>query len=437
MHHTASYLLVTVFAVQTLYQPLFGHQNEQHTFTSEMPSQNSEELTLSQVPLPQETKPQKPFTAFTARTLKNKVRIRIQPTLDSPILREINKGELFVVLGETEEFYALQAPSDVKGYVFRTYILDNVVEGNRVNIRLEPSLEAPIIAQLNAGDTVNGQISALNNKWLEITPPDSTRFYIAKEYIEKIGNADLKSILDQKREEGTKLLNNTFAESQTELLKPWNQINLDKINGNLNKIIKDYSDFPELQTKAKELLTMIQETYFQKKIVYLEALAKNTDYVSAQNKELANKVTAQEQRINELEQKPATPVEDSVPSLPPASNPNSANPMDKMNAWLPVENQLYENWAEVNENQPIAAFYDDQLQKATTLKGVIQVYDRAVRNKPGDYVLLNPTTRIPIAYLYSTQINLQDYNGKEVTVKVVPRENNNFAYPAYFVLVVE
>lgn len=49
-------------------------------------------------------------------------------------------------------------------------MLDNTIEGNRVNVRLEPNLEAPIIAQLNAGDKIEGQISALNSKWYEITP---------------------------------------------------------------------------------------------------------------------------------------------------------------------------------------------------------------------------------------------------------------------------
>ena len=53
----------------------------------------------------------------------------------------------------------------------------------------------------------------------------------------------------------------------------------------------------------------------------------------------------------------------------------------------------------------------------------------------GDYVLKDKD--LTKAYLYSTQINLQDYVGKKVTVLVTPRSNNNFAFPAYFVLSVE
>lgn len=425
MHKAASYLLATLAAIQTISNPIFAETDSQQLHSSSVSTEHPAS------PSSEPSKSQKPFTAFTGRTLRNKVRIRLQPSLDAPILREINKGDLFIVVGETEDFYAVEAPSDVKGYVFRTFVLDDTVEGSRVNVRLEPNLDAPVIAQLQSGDKVHGQVSPLNSKWLEIDPPQATRFYIAKDYVEKIGDANLKLALDHKREEGTQLLNTTFAASQTELRKPWNQINLEIINENLNKVIKNYPEFPEIQGKAKELLGMIQESYFQKKMEYLEALSKNTDLINAHNKELSDKLVAQEQRIQELQESVTT--EENQTSSPSST----INPIDKMNSWLPVENQLYETWAEIHENQPISAFYELETQNAKTIKGVLQPYDRSVRNKPGDFVLLNPATRIPVAYLYSTQVNLYNYAGKEVTLKVSPRDNNHFAYPAYFVLSVE
>lgn len=440
MRNIASSMLIAILSAQTLCYPLYT-ENPENTLPdpSTQPAPPSPPTPPIQIPTPAETpKPKKPFTAFTGKTLKNKVRIRLQPSLDASILREINKGDLFIVVDESDDFYAIEAPADIKGYVFRTYVLDNTIEGNRVNVRLEPNLEAPIIAQLNAGDKIEGQISALNSKWYEITPPDTTRFYIAKEYVEKIGDAGLKALLDKKHEEGLQLLNSTFAVSQAELRKPWNEINLEGINANLNKVIKDYPDFPEIQARAKELLTMIQESYFQKKIEYLETLAKNTETLNAQNKALSNQVNVQERRINELERtNSADFTAEATTPPPPAINTDYGTPADRMNAWLPVENQVYENWAETHDNQPISAFYDEQLQNARELKGVLQLYDRSVKNKPGDYVLLNSTSRIPMAYLYSTQVNLYDFINKEVTVKVAPRDNNHFAYPAYFVLAVE
>lgn len=418
MRIAISFLLAFCFSAQTLH----GDPVDQESSTLSISASTQSDPVIS-----------KPFNAFTGRIVKNKVRIRLQPTLDAPILREINKGDLLVIVGETDDFYAIEAPADVKGYVFRTFVLDNVIEGNRVNVRLEPNLESPIIAQLNAGSKVDGQYSAVNSKWLEIAAPDTTRFFVAKEYLEKIGDSNLKAILDKKREAAYQLLDKTLAMSKTELLKPWNQININEMNDNLNRVMKDYANFPDVQAKAKELSTAIQESYFQKKIHDLEALAKNTDLINAQNKELSNRIMTQEQQMRELEQRRQANLPENVTSQPIVSSTSR----DRMSVWVPLETQRYESWAAAHENQPISAFYDEQMQDAKTLQGIIQLYDRSVRNKPGDYILLNPINRTPLAYLYSTQINLQDYEGKEVTLKVSTRDNNHFAYPAYFVLSVE
>ncbi|MGK3946699.1 hypothetical protein ABK046_51100, partial [Streptomyces caeruleatus] len=80
-------------------------------------------------------------------------------------LRELNKDDLLVIVSEKDDFYGIQVPQDIKAFVYRTFVLDNVVEGNHVNIRLEPTLEAPVIAQLNSGERVDGVISPLNSKW--------------------------------------------------------------------------------------------------------------------------------------------------------------------------------------------------------------------------------------------------------------------------------
>ena len=44
---------------------------------------------------------------------------------------------------------------------------------------------------------------------------------------------------------------------------------------------------------------------------------------------------------------------------------------------------------------------------------------------------------MPVAYLYSTTQNLHSLVGKKVRIIASPRNNNNFAFPAYYVLSVE
>lgn len=381
------------------------------------------------------TRSSTPFHTFTGRVNKNKVRLRQQPNLESPIMKVANQGDLLIVVGENDDFYAVEPPADIKAYIFRTYVLDNVVEGNRINVRLHPDVDAPVIAQLNGGDRVEGTISPQNNKWLEIAVPKAARFYISKDYVENIGGPQMMATIQKRRDDVNLLLNSTTLAGQSEMQKSFPEINLESVYANLNKIATNYTDFPEQVARAKAVLAELQDAYLKKKLSYLEAKAKMTqEDWQEKNSHLTQQMQAQQQRLSQLEQqlqtekgrKPVMPQMGAVQSGSYISN--------KMSAWLPIEQEVYNNWARENGNRSQEEFYEDQKQNAVVLTGIIEPYSRSVRNKPGDYVLLNQSSHLPIAYLYSTQVNLQDKIGQSVTIQAVPRNNNNFAFPAYFVL---
>lgn len=380
--------------------------------------------------------PAAPFIPFTGKITKNKVRMRLQPSLESPILREANKGELVIVKDEHEDFFVIQIPSDTKAYVFRTFILDNVVEGNHVNVRLEPDLNAPVIAQLNSGDKVHGEVSPLNSKWMEISPPDSARFYISKEFVDKIGDASMMAKLEKRQEEVNLLLNSSASQLKNEMQKPFEQIHLEEIFAELNRIHKEYSDFPDQVARAQELMTMAQDSYTQKRIAYLEEKAKSADALQAKNSQLTAEIQNQQNQmtkssISKTNNQP-TP---NLPSDPKTPSNNNTSINSKMASWIPVEENLYATWSNGNPSASQNEFY--QQHEQIVLNGIIEPYNRNVKNKPGDYILLNQTTHLPLAYLYSTQVNLQDKVGQEVTLKAISRPNHNFAFPAYFVLSIE
>lgn len=383
------------------------------TLSADAPEETLQNKPEVQLEAPrQEMAAQNTIKPFTGKITRNKVRLRLQPNLDSPILREFNRGDLLIALGDSGDFYAVKAPEDMKGYVFRTFVLDNVVEGNNVNIRFEPDLEATVVGQLAKGAQVNGTISPLNSKWLEISLPETSQFYVSKEYVENIGDAQMLGKLRQRLDEVTALLAQAQGTAQDELQKPFDQINLDPVYIRLNKVINQFTDFPEQVTKAKDLMTQIQDAYLQKKIAYLEAKANGYNPAPSQDapKE-ASKVAA-------------APVPD--PGVTP-----------KMAAWIPLEALLYEDWAKQHDNGSMENFYAQQRQEAVILTGVIEPYIRSVRNKPGDYVLVSKATRLPSAFLYSTKVNLENKVGKEVTLIATPRQNFNFAFPAFYVLAVE
>jgi hypothetical protein len=373
-----------------------------------------------------------PFTPFTGKITKNKVRLRLLPNLDSAIIKELAQNDMLIVVGETDDFYAVQAPAGLKSYVFRTYVLDNVIEANRVNVRLQPDTEAPIIVQLQSGDRIEGQVSPLNNKWLEITPPSITRFYVSKDYIEKLGDASMLATIEKKREEVNILLNSAYLASQAEMQKSFPEINMDTVYANLNKIVNEYKGFQEQTARAKELISSIQDNYLQKKISYLEAKTKIVqDDWQQKNQQLTDQMKSQQQKMSCLEQQ-LKKTNGAAPFI--AQNNGISN---KMAAWVPVEKSLYETWAQNHDNRSQEEYYLEQSNSSVALRGIIEPYNRVIKNKPGDYILVNQSNHLPIAYLYSTQVNLQDRVGHTVTIYGSPRENNSFAFPAYFVLGIE
>lgn len=414
-----------ILAVQALPAGAFA---EEMTYSS--PSQPDSDYVVTEV---RKEVPAQPFTPFTGKMTRSKVRLRLQPNLDGPILKELSQGDMLIVIGETEDFYAVQPPAGTKAYIFRTYVLDNVIEATKVNVRLEPDMDAPVLGQLYQGDKVEGTISSKNNKWLEIPPPPSARFYVAKDYVEKIGDSSLMGRIERKRDEVNVLLNNALVAGQQEMQKPFPEIYLDDIYADLNKVAKESGSFPELAARAKELISSMQDTYLQKKIAYLESKTQTVqDDWQNKNSQLTEQMKSQQQKLSQLEQQLKKSKGSNV-----VAQGTQSGVSNKMNAWAPVEDALYRTWASENNNRSQDDFYTEQGKHAVEIRGIIEPYNRVIKNKPGDFVLVNQTSHLPIAYLYSTKVNLQDKVGHEVTLHGVVRDNHNFAFPAYFVLEVE
>ncbi|EKE02397.1 MAG: hypothetical protein ACD_20C00394G0001 [uncultured bacterium] len=184
-----------------------------------------------------------------------------------------------------------------------------------------------------------------------------------------------------------------------------------------DQVIKEFNDFPECVQQAKEGLALIQDNYLQKKIAYLEAKAA----ISSIEKEDLLKAVEK-----------ATTSNDEVKSSAASSNKAISN---KMKFWEPIEHSLYTTWTSFHPDKKIKDFYKEQEINALTISGVVESYTQSIKNKPGDYIVqLGNTNK---AYIYSSKIDLNEYVGKKVKLKVSPRPNNNFAFPAYFVTSIE
>lgn len=345
-----------------------------------------------------------PFSAFTGKVKGKKVRMRVSPDLESRVVKELSKSDFLSVVGQKGDFYAVQPPPGLKAYVFRSFVLDGVVEGNRVNVRLEPSLEAPVIAHLNSGYRIKGVISSLNNKWYEISPPADAHFFVAKDFVEYLGGPEIKAQLDKRKTAAEQLLDAAALLTKSEMQKSFREMDIERIKHNYETVMNDYAEFSDLADRAKESLATVQEEYLQKKVSFLEDKASH------------NKGSFDEDSPSKMAM-------------------SMQQPTDRMKLWEPIEESMYFNWAAVNDDRSIDEFYEEQKQGAVAITGIVEAYAAPVKRKPGDFILREKD--LPTAYLYSTQIDLSDYVGKKVTVLVTPRSNNSFAFPAYYVLSVE
>jgi len=346
------------------------------------------------------------FNRFTGKILGNNVRMRSSADLDSYIISEFSKEQYVVVIGENGDFYAVEPPSELKAYIFRGFVIDNVVEGNRVNIRLSPDREAPIIGHYSTGEPISGNIFKDNNKWLEIPAPKNTQFFIAKEYVEYAGKPGLKAFHDKRRATVSQLFESTNLLSQSELRKVFHEIDIARIKQGFQTIISDYTDFPVFVARAAKSLTEAQEDYLHRKIAFLEAKASKMGSGNVED-------------IYDISYKTDYDV----------------SPTDRMKVWEPLEEALYLSWSSMHHAKTMENFYGDQKLKCQNISGILSAYKEPVKNKPGDFVLRERD--VIVAYIYSTHVNLDEYVGKRVTLMVSSRPNNNFAFPAYYVLDVE
>lgn len=363
------------------------------------------------------------FKPFTGKLAANKVRIRAKADLESPIIRQMNKNELLLVVGEEGDFFAIEPMKDTKAYVFRSYVLDNVVEANRVNVRLEPHVDAPIIGQLQAGEKVDGTVCSINPKWLEIAPPKSVRFYIAKEFVSNAGGPEFLANMQKRKMQVEELLSSAFMHAEEECKKDYEEMAPQHAIEQFQKILRNFADFPEACTQAKEGLALLKETFLNKKIAYLEAKAELT--TSAKQELLAK----HKEENSELFVGESVKIDPSLWSKRAQKNEN-------LGFWDTIEESLFLSWSAFHTGKSFNEYYAEQKANASVLTGTIERYTYDVRNKPGDFILRG-TEDAPVAYLYSTQIDLDKFAGKTVTLLASPRPNNHFAFPAYFVFSIE
>ncbi|AKR32167.1 SH3 domain-containing protein [Chlamydia trachomatis] len=397
------------------------------------------------------------FSPFTGEIKGNRVRLRLAPHTDSFIIKELSKGDCLAVLGESKDYYVVAAPEGVRGYVFRTFVLDNVIEGEKVNVRLEPSTSAPILARLSKG-TVVKTLGAAQGKWIEIALPKQCVFYVAKNFVKNVGALDLYNQKEGQKKLALDLLSSAMDFADAELQKKIEDIDLDAIYKKMNLAqSEEFKDVPGLQSLVQKALERVQEAF----------LAKSLEKSSVKVPEIRHKVLEEIAVVSPaVEETPVvTKTEEqkvtTVPVPAPAVVTEPAQDLSSVKGSLlshyirkkgfvkasPViegresfERSLFAVWLslqpeEIRHQLTMESFYRDEQKKKRVLTGELEVYPHIVKNNPGDYLLKNGED--VVAFVYATSIDLSKWLGKSVVLECVSRPNNHFAFPAYIVLSVK
>lgn len=384
--------------------PLLGNLVADESLPGVSKEEESSAKSITEQPKPSPVSFKQPFTG---KITGSRVRLRTQPSLSSFVIREYSSSDLVQVVGEVDDFFAvLPEPSD-KGYVFRTYVLDGIVEGSNVNLRMKPDMTSPILLQLQQGDKIQGKLSAENPKWLEVSLPSSVRFYIAKEFISNEGPLSLFKERSHQKEQVLAQLKSLDESIQSEFNKPFAAINLSSMKNELESLISACKKGqPELAGRAAAILRKMQEEYLQ---------------LGVQKNETLIAQAPPEKPTPAIE----TPLPQPIPS--PAKEPTVSFFLKEQ------EKVLVQKKIESNEASSQSDLYEKEKKFASPLKGKLVPFERQLKIKPGDFILIDPITKVPMTYLYSTTVDLMPYVGTDVVVEAAPRPDYNFALPAFFV----
>ncbi|EPP38345.1 hypothetical protein BOKEGFJH_00430 [Chlamydia avium] len=363
------------------------------------------------------------FTPFTGEIKGDRVRLRLAPHVDSSIIKELSKGDFVAVIGESKDYYVVSAPEGLKGYVFRTFVLDNAIEGEQVNVRLEPSTSAPVLARLSRGTEIQVTPNQSQGKWLEIVLPDQCSFYVAKNFVTNKGSIDLYKHREGQKKIALDLLESAMKFAQEELQKNLDAIDLESIYKKINLVqSEEFSNIPGLQPLIQKALEEIQDTYLSKSL-------------SNQNKNPGVKqLTGTSESFHTLE-KSNSPTQSLLSQHIRKQARIKTSP--KVQGRESLEHSLFKVWADMqpqgnSKKLTLEAFYEEEQKKKQVLIGEIDIYPHVVKNNPGDYLLKDKENTL--AFVYATKIDLEKWIGKRVSIECLPRPNNHFAFPAYYVI---
>lgn len=113
----------------------------------------------------------------------NSLNVRLQPTTDAPVIARLAGQSVVEIAGETGEWYRVMLPPEIVVHVAAQFVINGKIT-REVNVRTAPGTEHPSYGLLPAGTPV--KVLGYNNRrdWVKIAPPAGLTAFVSKKFVE-------------------------------------------------------------------------------------------------------------------------------------------------------------------------------------------------------------------------------------------------------------
>lgn len=118
------------------------------------------------------------------RVARTNVNLRAKPMLIVEVAGQVQAGAILNVKSSREDWIEVEVPHEIGVWVSRSYVKDDKITGNNVNIRAGPGMNFSVIGQLNEGESV--EIMESYGDWLKIAPKPQCSLWVHRSLVEPV-----------------------------------------------------------------------------------------------------------------------------------------------------------------------------------------------------------------------------------------------------------
>ncbi len=159
----------------------------------------------------------------------NRVSIRLSPSIKGELLDRAMLGDHFSSVTESNGWQGISAPDFISAWVHSDYVSNNIVLPKKLNVRIGPNKNYGVLAILSEGQEVN-QIEVFN-EWIKINPPSNSVVWISKDFVSNVINI----VKIESSEESNEILEEELIENTVTTTNFSFDLNVNKEQGLLSE----------------------------------------------------------------------------------------------------------------------------------------------------------------------------------------------------------